>query len=158
MLTRINWGAKMNWQQQLTAGDALLVIDMQNDFCESGSLAVPDSAAIIPEIKTSYSFAGTVPLVLRIFERMKGDFEQSESKIYERIDYWDLYFLSTLDEFNKQNRNHIQVYNKKELIIGDPFASIMKEVSDNIKNSHFKVVALDFHKHAIDTNFLFSQF
>jgi len=31
-------------------GDALLVIDVQNDFCPGGALAVPDGAAVVPVI------------------------------------------------------------------------------------------------------------
>lgn len=32
--------------------DALLVIDVQNDFCPGGTLAVPDGAAVVPIINT----------------------------------------------------------------------------------------------------------
>jgi len=32
----------------LGAGDALLIIDVQNDFCAGGSLAVPDGDAVVP--------------------------------------------------------------------------------------------------------------
>src|SRR5437868_3425416 len=31
-------------------GDALLVVDMQNDFCPGGALGVPDGDRIIPEL------------------------------------------------------------------------------------------------------------
>jgi len=115
-------------------------------------------AAVIPEIKSSYSFTGTMPTFLRLFERIKGDFEQSGSKIFDRIDYWDLYYLATLDNFNKQNRKHTQVYNRYESVFADPFATIMKNVSDNLKNSYFKVEALEVDEHVIDKDFLFSQF
>ena len=30
--------------------EALIVVDMQNDFCEGGALAVPGAAAIIPVV------------------------------------------------------------------------------------------------------------
>jgi nicotinamidase/pyrazinamidase len=33
---------------ELQAGDALLVVDPQNDFCPGGSLAVPDGDAVMP--------------------------------------------------------------------------------------------------------------
>ena len=35
---------------QLKAGDVLAVIDVQNDFCPGGALAVPDGDAIVPVI------------------------------------------------------------------------------------------------------------
>src|SRR5437879_8589564 len=34
----------------LKSGDALLVIDVQNDFCPGGALAVPDGDAVVPVI------------------------------------------------------------------------------------------------------------
>lgn len=33
------------------SGDALVVVDIQNDFCEGGTLAVPDAGSIIPVVK-----------------------------------------------------------------------------------------------------------
>ena len=34
--------------------DALLVIDLQNDFCPGGALAVADGDAVVPLINTLY--------------------------------------------------------------------------------------------------------
>ena len=34
----------------LTTGDALIVVDVQNDFCEGGSLAVPGGEDVVPVI------------------------------------------------------------------------------------------------------------
>ena len=36
--------------QRIQAGDALLVVDVQNDFCPGGALAVPDGDAVVPVI------------------------------------------------------------------------------------------------------------
>lgn len=35
---------------ELRAGDALMVVDVQNDFCPGGALAVPDGDAVVPVI------------------------------------------------------------------------------------------------------------
>lgn len=35
-------------KQQLQDGDALLIVDVQNDFCPGGALAVPDGDRIVP--------------------------------------------------------------------------------------------------------------
>jgi nicotinamidase/pyrazinamidase len=35
---------------QLEARDALLVVDVQNDFCPGGALAVPEGDAVVPEL------------------------------------------------------------------------------------------------------------
>ena len=43
---------------QTTSRDVLLVIDVQNDFCGGGALAVPDGDAVVPEInKLAADFA-----------------------------------------------------------------------------------------------------
>jgi nicotinamidase/pyrazinamidase len=34
----------------LQPGDALLIVDVQNDFCAGGALAVPDGEAVIRQI------------------------------------------------------------------------------------------------------------
>lgn len=34
----------------LQSGDALLIVDVQNDFCEAGSLPVPGGDTVVPEI------------------------------------------------------------------------------------------------------------
>src|SRR5579871_1591682 len=34
----------------LQRGDALLIVDMQNDFCPGGALAVPQGDQVIPEL------------------------------------------------------------------------------------------------------------
>ncbi len=39
-------------QLDTTDSDALLVIDVQNDFCANGSLAVPDGDAVVPFINS----------------------------------------------------------------------------------------------------------
>ena len=116
-------------------------------------------ASIIPEIGSSYAFAGTFPMVLRLFDNNLGDWEQSQSKVFDKIDYWDLYLLSTLDKFGKPTRKHYQIYNKTDSCCWrDPFASIMEEISRNLGNENFKVSTWKDDSHSIDTNFLYSQF
>ncbi|MFP4259016.1 MAG: isochorismatase family protein [Desulfovermiculus sp.] len=40
----------MQPDQALTANDALLVVDVQNDFCPGGALPVPEGDAVVPAI------------------------------------------------------------------------------------------------------------
>ena len=42
---------------QFQTGDALLIVDVQNDFMQGGELAVPDGDQIIPVINTLISQA-----------------------------------------------------------------------------------------------------
>jgi len=44
------------------SGDCLLIIDVQNDFCEGGALAVPDGGAVVPQINALIPHFKTVVL------------------------------------------------------------------------------------------------
>ncbi|MEM8759750.1 MAG: isochorismatase family protein, partial [Pseudomonadota bacterium] len=41
-------------------GDALIIVDMQNDFCEGGALAVAGGDALVPDINALARRFGTV--------------------------------------------------------------------------------------------------
>lgn len=52
----------MNSAIGIGEGDALLVIDVQNDFCPGGSLAVPEADGIVPTVNRLQSMFGKVIL------------------------------------------------------------------------------------------------
>ncbi len=115
-------------------------------------------AALIPEIEKSYSFAGTFPKMLSIFKINRGDWEQSESQIYKKIDYWNLYKLSTLDKQYKKNRFHYQIYNKNDpCCFMSPYADMMYSAVNKINDTNFKVFLRDLNVHEIDKEFLFED-
>ena len=63
-------------------------------------------SALIPEIKFSLSYAGSLPIEYRKFEGISGDWEQQNSQIYNYVSYWELYKLMTIEEkifFYKNN-------------------------------------------------------
>ena len=45
---------------ELTAGDALIVVDVQKDFCSKGALAVPDGEKVVPVINRIQDLFATV--------------------------------------------------------------------------------------------------
>jgi nicotinamidase/pyrazinamidase len=47
--------------ERIQQGDALLVVDVQNDFCPGGALAVPDGDAVVPVINR---ISRTFPIVV----------------------------------------------------------------------------------------------
>ena len=55
-------------------------------------------SALIPKIKSSISYAGSLPIEYRKFEGVGGDWEQQHSQIYNYISYWELYKLMTINE------------------------------------------------------------
>ena len=76
-----------------------------------GGWMVTFLSSFITEIDEGYSFASLVPLELRLLG-VRGDWEASKAKFYEKIDYYDLFNLSTLDENFERNRKQYLVYNK----------------------------------------------
>ena len=72
-------------------------------------------SSIITEINSSYSIAGTMPLIFYLDPLINnGDWEQHTSNIFKIIDYVDLYLLSTLDKNFENSRKHFQIYNDKD--------------------------------------------
>lgn len=116
-------------------------------------------SAIIPQIKQSFSFSGTLPLPLHYFEKNRGDWELSDKNNYKDFNYYDLYALSTIDEFNKKTRMHYQVYSMHDpCCYHKPYSTLMKKSADKLKDKNFKVIELTIKSHEIDTDFLFSKF
>jgi hypothetical protein len=116
-------------------------------------------SAIIPQITRSFSFSGTIPLPLQYFDKNKGDWELSDRKNYKDFNYFDLYALSTVDEFNKKTRKHHQIYNTYDsCCYRKPYSSLMKNVATKLEDKNFEIIELNRNTHDIDTNFLFSKF
>lgn len=116
-------------------------------------------SAIIPQIKLSFSFSGTIPLPLHYFDKNKGDWELGDRENYKDFNYFDLYALSTIDEFNEKTRKHYQVYNMDDpCCYHKPYSSMMKKISNKLQDNNFKVIELNMNKHVIDINYLFSKF
>ena len=116
-------------------------------------------SAIIPKINQSFSFAGTMPLPLHYFSKNKGDWELGNKENYKDFNYFDLYALSTIDEFKKKTRKHYQIYNKYDpCCYSKPFSSLMKSFATKLQYKNFQVIELNHNSHSINTNFLFSKF
>jgi hypothetical protein len=94
-----------------------------------------------------------MPLTLRPYSVNKGDWEQQVADFWKSYDYWDLYYLSTLDKMFQQNRKHYQIYSLNHLyVFNGPFASIMEKVSDKLNNKYFKVLSFSKYTRPIDLN------
>ena len=64
----------MTHTPRLGPGTALLVIDVQNDFCPGGALAVPGGDAIVPTVNTLIAQADLVVLTQDWHPRKHGSF------------------------------------------------------------------------------------
>jgi hypothetical protein len=113
-------------------------------------------SALINDISDTFIFNGNVPLYLAIFDDTKLDWEQSKSKIYNKINYWALYKMIYRNPININKKLYL-IYNKKDkCCFRDPSASVMKKFETKINNKRFLVRLYEREKfHGLDLdNFL----
>lgn len=113
-------------------------------------------SALIPEISSSYSFAGTLPKIYRHIKKNTGDWEQIYSNFWKDSSYWQFYILSTFDLKGAQKRSLKLIYNSKDpCCYMDPYASLfassVKQLSINGLTAH----VLNRTTHDIDLPFFF---
>ena len=98
-------------------------------------------SALIPKIKSSISYAGSLPIEYRKFEGVSGDWEQQDSQIYNSISYWELYKLMTIDDKGKINRKAILVYNDEDdCCFYNPYAEHFKIILDELNWKNLNVI------------------
>ncbi len=116
-------------------------------------------SSLIPEINKSFSFAGTIPFVFKTKIENIGDWEQYASSIWDLYDYWDFYFLSTLDSNGNLNRYHYQIYNiNDDCCFRGKEVKLMENISKNIiRNDSLEFITLKHNGHKINTDFLFEK-
>ena len=116
-------------------------------------------SAIITEVKTSYSFAGTIPI---IFQNMSGCYEcweNHQSSLFSHLSYNDLYLLSTFDQNFNIKRNHNQIYFTNDTgCFKNPFAELLVDFYDFVDYENINFVLLEQNEHIIDSNFLFDDY
>jgi hypothetical protein len=67
-------------------------------------------SAIDERISDSFSVAGSMPFYLRVDDRDIGDYEQTNTDLYQNVNYLELYVLSAYGD----GRKHIQIFNKND--------------------------------------------
>ncbi len=98
-------------------------------------------SALIPKIKSSISYAGSLPIEYRKFKGVGGDWEQQDSQIYNYISYWELYKLMTIDEEGEINRKAFLVYNDEdECCFYNPYAEHFKIILDELNWENLNVI------------------
>ena len=113
-------------------------------------------SALMPEIKTTISYAGTLPFAFRKSNKNTGDWEQVYSRLYKIINYIDLYQLMIIDDDGKKNRQAFLVYNNDDpCCFSDPYATALKKSIDGDKS--FPVVIVDkSDEHIMNESLIFS--
>ncbi len=150
----------------MLSGNYYLIKNLENNYDEiimmgisGGGWATTMLAALLPKIKKSYNFhsSGTLPKILKMNKYLIGHWEDTYSKMWEKYDYWDFYFLSLLDSGSFQNREHHLIHNLRHKGFEDdhnvPFVEVLKNLVDLISIKNLNVVVLDKDLHEIDIEF-----
>ena len=103
-------------------------------------------SAIDERISDSFSIAGSVPFYLRVNDRDIGDYEQTNSDLYQNVNYLEFYVLSGYGD----GRKHIQIFNKNDpcCFSGNGYETyefIIKEKISQLGNGDFQVFVDDTH-------------
>jgi hypothetical protein len=107
-------------------------------------------AALIPEIGTSISYAGSLPFEYRKFTANQGDWEQVFSGIYRDITYWDIYHFATLDGNLAPTRKAVLVYNSKDpCCFPNPYAGHFRDAVDSLSIGNLYVIIDESETHTI---------
>ena len=98
-------------------------------------------SALIPKIKSSISYAGSLPIEYRKFEGVGGDWEQQHSQIYNYISYWELYKLMTINEKGEINRKAFLIYNDEDdCCFYNPYPEHFKNILDELNWNNLNVI------------------
>tara|TARA_B100000787_G_C16179157_1_gene290767 strand:+ start:247 stop:1428 length:1182 start_codon:yes stop_codon:yes gene_type:complete len=108
-------------------------------------------SSIITEINSSYSIAGTMPLIFYLDPLINdGDWEQHSSSIFKTIDYVDLYLLSTLDKNFENSRQHFQIYNDEDTCCFTINASRrIKNTFNNLNIKNLNIIIWNNNSHSM---------
>jgi hypothetical protein len=81
-------------------------------------------AALMPELSTSISYAGSLPMYYRKYYENHGDWEQVYSQLYNKVSYFNLYQLMKSNKLGKPERNAFLIYNNDDsCCFMNPYAS-----------------------------------
>ena len=103
-------------------------------------------SAIDERISDSFSVAGSMPFYLRVDDRDIGDYEQTNTDLYQNVNYLELYVLSAYGD----GRKHIQIFNKNDpcCFSGNGYETyefIIKDKISQLGNGDFQVFVDDTH-------------
>jgi len=122
-------------------------IEMEYDFnrysmigLSGGGWTAVVYSAIDERISDSFSVAGSMPFYLRVDDRDIGDYEQTNTDLYQNVNYLELYVLSAYGD----GRKHIQIFNKNDpcCFSGNGYETyefVIKDKISQLGNGDFQV-------------------
>jgi len=110
-------------------------------------------AALMPEINRSISYAASLPSEYRKYIENIGDWEDTQSHVYGKTNYWWLYRLMTIDEEGNPNRNAILVYNSLDkCCYRDPAATHFQKEIESLNWQNLSVIIDEERDHVMNVN------
>ena len=131
----------------------LTFLDKEYDFKQYSMIGISGGgwttviySAIDERISNSFSVAGSMPFYLRVNDRDIGDYEQTNSDLYQNVNYLEFYVLSGYGD----GRKHIQIFNKNDpcCFSGNGYETyefIIKDKLSQLGNGDFQVFVDDTH-------------
>jgi len=113
-------------------------------------------AALMPKIDKSIIYAGGMPFEFRIYGNMHGDWETVYSKIYDHVNYYNLFQMALIDREGKKSREVYLIYNDEDsCCYSNPHALALKtKINDN---PNFPKIIIDKNKeHSMNSNLVIS--
>ena len=103
-------------------------------------------SAVDERISDSFSIAGSMPFYLRVNDRDVGDYEQTNTDLYQNVNYLEFYVLSGYGE----GRKHIQIFNENDpcCFSGNGYETyefVIKDKISQLGNGDFQVFVDDTH-------------
>ena len=113
--------------------------------------------ALIPDIHLSISYAGTLPFTYKPSWGGGGDWEQNFSSIYERLSYWKLYSLMTVDSNGRDSRQAVFIFNDNDTCcFSDPQASHFQAIVELMGLRNWSVMVDRSDTHSMNVELLTS--
>ena len=136
-------------------------IEMEYDFnrysmigLSGGGWTAVVYSAIDERISDSFSVAGSMPFYLRVDDRDIGDYEQTNTDLYQSVNYLELYVLSAYGD----GRKHVQIFNKNDpcCFSGNGYETyefVIKDKTSQLGKGNFQIFIDDTHnEHKISNN------
>ena len=146
----------------MLSGNYYIIKKIENNYDEivmaglsGGGWQTTMISSLMPKIKHSYSFAGSLPVAYGSIGDIPHPVESINSKLWQKYDLWHFYFLSLFDEKGFQNRRHSLIYGAKDrCCFFPPHSTSFSKVAATVSADGLDVFILEKNDHSIDVEFL----
>ena len=108
-------------------------------------------SVLLPEIKTTISYAASLPFVYLKFSRNMSDWENQFSNVYNHISYLDLYYLSSFSSAKLNHRESYLIYNTNDpCCYMNPYAQDFKDKMKYLNFSNLKIIVDESNEHSMN--------